>query len=199
MALGDIWRCATTVRTFNSIVEGEEKFFEWVVVTHYQTDAGTSTDAEAALALNINQTGVLQDPMEMFSGNTRIVHVKSANLTSMFVAEQDLNLFIGDEERCLPAQCAIGIYGRGITLGRRGMKFYSSLSLKNLGENGLLDTFHAAEIMSGIAYRPAFDFGDGVYIAIVFGADETPPAVPITRTFFSPAFRTQRRRVLTMT
>ena len=199
MAIGDIWRVDGRVRTFNDTTPGAEKYFEWVTVYHYRNDTGNEPDMFGGLTLQSHVLTILTPPFKIFSGNTRLVHTRAVNLTSSFVVEQDLSISMGDSEKCLPPQVALGVYGRGAALGRRAMKFYSSLSLVNLAANGELNTTAPSSAMKDLAFSPAFGFMGDVYTAIIFGEAETPKDVTITRVFSSPQFRTQRRRVLTMT
>ncbi|MEE8540010.1 MAG: hypothetical protein V3S54_09340 [Woeseiaceae bacterium] len=200
MTIGDIWRAATTVRTFNDVTPGEEKFSEWVVVTHYKTTEGTESDDDAALAIGDHQVAILSSPMELFAGNTRIVNLKQQNETSSFVLDQVVNFPFGiAEKRPLPPQVALGVFGRGSSIGRRAMKYYSSLNEDLLGLNGQLIFGVDTEVIRQIAFAEVFGFVDGIYRAGVFGATETPDFVEVTKTSLSPSWRTQRRRVLSFT
>ncbi|KKL50295.1 hypothetical protein LCGC14_2306910, partial [marine sediment metagenome] len=178
MTIGDIWRAATVVKTFNDIEPGKEKFSEWVVVTHYRTDTGTDNDTDASLAITSHQATILQTPVGLFAGNTRITSLKAVNLTTSFVFEQVVSLFIGDaEKRPLPPQVALGVFGRGSAIGRRAMKFYSSLHEDLLGPNGVLIFTIDTEQMKGLAFSDVVGIFGSVYKAGVFGATEIPDFV----------------------
>lgn len=199
MAIDDVWRVAITVKTFNENLAPAEAFFQWVIVTHYQDTTGMEDDTFASLSLIAHQLQILQTHIDLFAANTRVVRGQTLNITSAFSDDQVLNQFIGkDGVKCLPAQVAVCVYGRGAALGRRAIKYYSSIDTKWLGENGVLKSDPLIESLKDAAWSPAFGFFGGIFIAGMWGPLLVPDFLPVTRTFASPSWRTQRRRVLTM-
>jgi len=197
MAIGDIWRVAMVVRTVNSTPPDLSKFFEWVVVYHYEVTGGFSSDDAESADLIAEQVDRQTAMTSAFAGVTTIVEIETLNLSTFFndVQAPDIGFgTVGNE--CLPPQVAVAVSGRGATLGRRALKYWASIDVKLLGANGVLIFGAETDALLTNTFRSVVGFSGSTYEPTIFGEFQIPDSVIITSSKLSPSWRTQRRRVL---